>query len=321
MISVVCPVYNEEDYIENVLSFFVSAAPAGKELLIIDGGSADRTREIVKSWSERHPGIRLLDNPRKYVPFALNLAIPQCSGSVIVRLDAHTEYAPDYFTSILSAFEKSGADIVGGPMRAVGKTPFQKAVAYCTSTPFGVGDSSFHDEHAEGFVDTVYLGAWKASIFKTTGYFDEQMLRNQDDEFHYRAASKGYRIYLDPSIRSTYFPRNEPRRLFSQYFQYGLFKPLVLRKVKSGMRLRHLVPSAFVGYLLGIPPGIVFLGDYYLLPLALYMLLDLFYAISGRESLQGKTWRFLVYPMLHIAYGSGFLLGIGKRSREPVRQG
>lgn len=315
MISVVCPVYNEEDYIENVLSFFVAALPREKELVIVDGGSNDRTREIVLQWSAKHPEIRLLDNPRKYVPFALNLAIPQCRGEIIVRLDAHTEYAPDYFTSILAAFEKSGADIVGGPMRAVGKSAFQKAVAYCTSTRFGVGDSSFHDELAEGFVDSVYLGAWKAEIFTRTGYFDEQMLRNQDDEFHYRAASKGFRIYLDPSIRSVYYPRNEPRKLFSQYFQYGLFKPLVLRKVRSGMRLRHLIPTLFVLYLSGLPVLHFLIGCYAWLPLAVYSLLDVSFALKGGESWSVKAWRLLVYPMLHIAYGSGFLLGLRKRIR------
>lgn len=312
-ISVVCPVFNESNYIAAVLDFFTHAAPADKELWIIDGGSTDNTCTIVNEWAEKYPNIHLLHNARKYVPYALNAAIPQCTGSFIVRLDAHTHYAPDYFEAILSAFEKSGAEIVGGPMRAAGRTPFQKAVAYCTSTAFGIGDSSFHDDTKEGFADSVYLGAWKRSIFKITGLFDEQMMRNQDDEFHYRAKSKGMKIYLDPAIRSTYFPRSTFKSLFRQYFQYGLFKPLVLKKVRSGIRLRHLIPAGFVIYLLLLPVLWCFTGIYSLAPLLLYFFLAMMFAVRKSGEF---IYRLLIYPTLHISYGLGFILGLPKQNKE-----
>jgi glycosyltransferase involved in cell wall biosynthesis len=315
MISVVCPVFNEEKYIVKVLDFIVHSAPAEKELIVIDGGSTDATRSIVEEWSRRYPFIRLLDNPSKYVPYALNKAIPLCKGDVIVRLDAHTEYAPDYFTSVLEAFRKSGADIVGGPMRAAGGGIFQKAVAYCTSTAFGVGDSAFHDETAEGFVDSVYLGAWKKRVFTVAGYFDEQMHRNQDDEFHYRAVGHGFRIYLDPSIRSLYFPRSTPSALYRQYFQYGLFKPLVLKKVRSGMKIRHLVPSFFLAYLIASPLIFRFAGWCALVPLMMYACLDLYFSFKGKVSWRERFNRLLVYPLLHVSYGAGFIMGLGKKNR------
>src|SRR6188768_1539327 len=135
MISVVCPVYNEINYIQQILDFFISAQPADKELLIIDGGSTDGTREVVQKIAKSNSQIRLVNNPDKFVPFALNTAIRECKGSIIVRLDAHTEYANDYFTKILECFERTNADIVGGPMRAVGKNAKQRAVALATSTP------------------------------------------------------------------------------------------------------------------------------------------------------------------------------------------
>jgi glycosyltransferase involved in cell wall biosynthesis len=183
-ISVIIPVKNEEAGIGTLLEFLINALPYDKEVILMDGRSRDRTREIIAEFTARNPKIRMIHNPHGFVPFALNAAIQSSSADYIIRLDAHTEYAPDYFLKILETFEKSGAEIVGGPMRAIGKTDLQKSIAYCTSTPFGVGDSSFHDENAEGFVDSVYLGAWRKSIFPIVGLFDEEMLRNQDDEFH-----------------------------------------------------------------------------------------------------------------------------------------
>jgi len=312
MISVVCPVYNEEAYIGQVLAFFIQANPREKELLVIDGGSQDQTCQLVSEWADRYPNITLLHNPDKYVPFALNKAIPLCKGEYIVRLDAHTEYASDYFEKILETFEKTGAGIVGGPMRAQGKSAFQKAVAYCTSTTLGVGDSSFHDEHAEGLVDSVYLGAWRKSIFETTGLFDTQMVRNQDDEFHYRAKSKGVAIYLNPEIRSLYFPRSTLSKLFSQYYQYGLYKPLVLRKVRSEMKLRHLVPSCFVMYLVLLPIAWALAGPWVLVPALLYVTAILFFFLKSPAPFMEKLNYFVVYPALHLAYGTGFLAGLSR---------
>jgi len=193
-------------------------------------------------------------------------------------------------------------------MRAEGKTPLQLAVAYATSTPLGVGDSGFHDETKAGFTETVYLGAWRRAIFESTGMFDTDMLRNQDDEFHYRARQAGFTIYLDPAIKSTYFPRNSINRLFNQYFQYGLFKPLVLKKVHSGLRLRHLVPSGFVLYLASFP--LVFINLWWISPICLYLLLICWFALKSNLSTASRFLLFIIYPALHLSYGAGFLKGL-----------
>lgn len=318
MITVICPVYNEEKHIHNILDFFIRAQPESKELIIIDGGSTDKTKELVKGYSVRFPQIKILDNPDKYVPFALNKAIKLSEGDPVIRLDAHTKYADDYFTAILNTFSKTGADIVGGPMRSSGDTNFQKAVAFATSTSFGIGDSSFHDDQVEGYVDSVYLGAWRRNIFKDTGYFDTDMIRNQDDEFHYRASGKGKRIYLDPRIKSWYYPRATVALLYRQYYQYGLFKPMVLRKVRSGLRARHLVPSGFVGYLLILILCLNYPVFYF--PLILYIFLDIYFSIRKSESMKVALRMFIVYPVLHISYGLGFIAGMItlRLGRKPV---
>lgn len=309
MLSVICPVYNEENYISKVLEFFSSALPNDKELFIVDGGSSDKTVDIVNDFAGKHSNVYLLHNPNKIVPYALNMAIKLCKGDFIVRLDAHTEYAPDYFEQIVKTFKESNADIVGGPMRTVGKTDFQKAVAYATCTKFGVGDSAFHDEEHSGFVDSVYLGAWKREIFKDVGYFDEALVRNQDDDFHYRAKANGKKIFLNPQIKSYYYPRNSAGKLLSQYFQYGLYKPIVLKKTMSEIKLRHLIPSMFVLYLVLLP----FLLNFnllFLLPGLLYILIDFCFAFALKGSFKQKLNTLIVYPVLHISYGSGFILGL-----------
>ncbi len=312
MISVVCPVYNEEKYIEKLLLFYKSAKPADKEIFFIDGGSTDRTKEIIVQYASNDTSIKLLDNPNKFVPFALNTAIPRCKGEYIVRLDAHTLYASDYFEKILLAFNERSADVVGGPMRAIGNNDFQRAVAHATSTPFGVGNSQFHFEDYKGFTDSVYLGAWKKEIFKTTGLFDEQMIRNQDDEFHYRAKSAGFKIYQDTAIVSHYYPRDSLKKLARQYYEYGLYKPLVLRKIKSEIKLRHLIPLVFVLYLLSLPVGLVF-TLFYIIPLLVYGMILIGFSFLNELKWNSKINGLLIYPTLHVAYGLGFLRGLLKK--------
>ncbi len=211
-------------------------------------------------------------------------------------MDAHTEYEEDYFTQIINTFEKSGSEIVGGPMRAIGNTAFQRSVAYCTSTSFGIGGSKIHQKDYEGESDHVYLGAWKKKLFDDIGLFDEKLKRNQDDEFHYRARSLGKKIYLNPKIKSYYYPRSSLKNLFKQYFQYGLFKPLVLKKVKSEAKFRHLIPPLFILYLISLPIAIKF--PLYLLPLLVYLIINLFFSVNNRMNFTEKFFSCIAFFML-----------------------
>jgi glycosyltransferase involved in cell wall biosynthesis len=319
LLSVICPTYNESCYIENVLSFCVNAYPTDKEIIFIDGGSKDDTCEIINKWIATYPNIRLLHNPNRTVPFALNIAIPECKGDIIVRLDAHTTYASDYFEAILTTFEKSGADIVGGPTRTAFKNKTQEAVAYIICTSFGIGGSKVHDADYEGENDTVTFGAWKKDMFDYTGLFDTSLKRNQDDEFHYRARSKGLTIYQSSTIKLYYYPRSTLKSLFSQYYQYGLYKPLVLSKIKSGMKLRHLVPAIFVLYLVMICLGLlqhVVPIIYVLLPLIFYCLIAAYFALKSGKHSMVKVRIFIAYFALHISYGTGFLVGLVKVKKK-----
>jgi len=316
MISVVCPIFNEIKYIDKIIDFCKESKPFEKEVFLIDGGSNDGTVERIKERIASDRRFVILENPDKYVPQALNKAIGMAKGDYIIRLDAHSEYAPDYFEAVLKTFADSGADIVGGSMRIAKGSSLQDAIGYATSTAFGVGDSSFHYEDYEGFTDTVYLGAWKRSIFETTGLFDVELKRNQDDEFHYRAKSKGFKIYQSRIIKLYYHPRNSISTLFSQYYQYGLFKPIVLKKVKTEIKIRHLIPSLFCLYLLAFPLYIIFKIYYLFIFFILYILIDLIFCMRSKRILPIMTSIFIVYPVLHIAYGSGFISGLRKLFRK-----
>ncbi len=307
LISAICPTLNEAKYIRKVLEFFIRAEPQEKELIIVDGGSTDGTVEMVEEFARIYPKIKILQNPQKYVSFALNIAIRHAVGKYIARLDAHTEYPDDYFANCLKTSEETGAENVGGYWNTRGKFTLGKAIANAMSSTFGVGNALFRTKQMDGFVDTVPFGFWKREVFEKYGFFDETLIRNQDDEFNFRVISHGGKIYQSSKIHSTYFVRESLLALFKQYFQYGFYKPLVLKKVKSGARFRHFIPSLFVIYLLSLPISIQF--ELWLLPFVIYAFLNLLFSVKSRNFLQFLI-SLVVYPTLHISYGLGFLFGL-----------
>ena len=305
--SVIIPTYQEANYIEKVLQFCVHADPTPQQIIVVDGGSTDGTLDIVHKLREQFSSIQLINNPDKYVANGLNLAIPLCKTDVIVRMDAHSVYEMDYFKSIINTFLTVEADIVGGPTNTAFNSPTQEAIAYVYTSPFGMGNSSVHNLNYEGYTDSVTFGAWKTAIFKTTGLFDTTLKRNQDDEFHYRAKQLGFKIYQTPKIKLKYFPRNSFRALFKQYFQFGLYKPAVLKKVKTGIKLRHIIPSLFC---LNIALVIVFTLSFTIIPLVLYGMILLYFSIVNQASILAKLEMLLAFPIVHLSYGIGFLLGL-----------
>lgn len=321
-VSLLCPVYNEAANVAHIVDFYQQVDYTDKELIFIDGGSSDNTPSVIEQFIARNNGIRLLSNPDKYVSYALNLAIQAARGDILIRIDAHTHYDPYYVQHIISSFEKTSADIVGGPMRIAPGSHIQQAIGYATTTAFGVGNSSFHFETFEGYTETVYLGAWKKEIFYTTGLFDVNLVRNQDDEFHYRARQMGYRIYQDPAISCWYQPRKSYKALFIQYFQYGYYKPQVLRKIPSAFQWRHLIPAIFILYILLIPFLFNWLSGLALIPLAIYLIASFFFSLQSKHALLQNLRIMFVYAILHFAYGSGFIAGLfvfpARKQKVPI---
>lgn len=317
LVTLIMPIRNEERFIERSLGAVLAQdyPPDRLEILVVDGMSDDDTPTIVRDMLADRPTGRLLNNPGRIVPTAMNIGLEAAQGDVIVRVDGHTIIAPDYVRRCIEVLQETGADAVGGPMRAQGGSAFGQAVALATSHPLGVGGSRFHYATEPQEVDTVYMGTWPREVFDRIGRFDEELVRNQDDEFNYRLRAAGGRIWLDPSIRSTYYARATPRSLWRQYFQYGLYKVRVFQKVPGSARTRHWIPPLFaLAVLGGLPVALLIplLRLPYAAGLALYLLIDL--VVSIRIAARAG-WRHLlrlpfIFPILHLSYGLGFWAGL-----------
>jgi len=256
-ISVIVPCRNERDHIDVFCaSVLEQRIPEGwdLEVLIADGRSDDGTRERLSHWVQQDPRFALIDNPGRIVSTGLNRCIERARGSFIVRLDVHTVYAHDYIEQCLKAWQRTGADNVGGPWRAMGKPgqKVQQAAAEHFQSKWVSGGALSRDLNYEGEADTVYLGAWPRQTFERFGGFDENLVRNQDDEHNLRIHKGGGRIWQSALIRSTYQPRASVGDVFRQYRQYGYWKPFVMKKHGQAAALRHLVPGLFVASLIGL---------------------------------------------------------------------
>jgi glycosyltransferase involved in cell wall biosynthesis len=317
-VSVILPVRNEAGHIAGTLAAVLAQdyPPDRMEVIVVDGQSTDRTREIVQAL-KAPMALQLLDNPRQIAPTALNIGLRAAKGDILVRVDGHTVIAPDYVRQCVAALQRTGADNAGGTMTAVSANAFGEVVAAATSTPFGVGGGRFHYSQTEEWVDTVYLGAWPRAVFERIGLFDEELVRDQDDEFNYRLREQGGRIFHTPRIKSSYTGRTRPTGLWQQYFQYGLWKVRVLQKHPRQMQLRQFVPPLFVLALLGSLVlafwtslgGVLFalIGGAYL---AADLGASLWTARRKRTRLIGVLP--IVFPMLHLSYGLGFLIGLAR---------
>ncbi|MGH7607745.1 MAG: glycosyltransferase family 2 protein, partial [Gemmatimonadales bacterium] len=262
-VTVVLPCRNEGRYIAACLDSILAAAypPERLEVLVVDGMSDDGTRERVARYAAAHPRIRLLDNPARIVPTALNVGIEAATGDVIARMDAHVVYPPEYLPRLVHALAESGADNVGGcivTLPADG-TAVAQAIAIALGHPFGVGNSHFRiGARGARFVDTVPFGCYRRDVFARIGLFDEDLVRNQDDEFNHRLVRRGGRVLLLPDVVSYYYARGSFAQVARMFYQYGAFKPLVARKVGRVMTLRQLVPAAFVSGLAAAALGALF---------------------------------------------------------------
>lgn len=255
LVSVIVPCRNERCYIE---AFWACVGrqqlPVGwsLELVVADGGSDDGTNEFLQGVAAAEPRLVLIANPGRIVSTGLNRALRHASGEIIVRMDVHTEYAPDYIAECIAALRETGADNAGGPWHAqAGENagPLQRAVAAAFQSRWVAGGALSRRLDHSGWIDTVYLGSWPRAAFERFGDFDESLVRNQDDEHNLRIRMGGGRVWQSARIRSVYRPRAELSKVFRQYLQYGYWKPFVIRKHGRASSVRHVVPAAFVALL------------------------------------------------------------------------
>lgn len=314
-VTVVLPTRDERAHLRDCLDTLLAQDyPGPIEILVVDGGSVDGTPAI----AARHaPSVRVVDNPRVTAAAAMNLGLEHATADIVVRADAHTLYEPDYVRRCVEILSATGAAVVGGPMRPVGVSSFGRAVAAVTSSPFGVGPGRFHYARARAEVDTVYLGAFLRSTVLDAGGYDEQDLQwaAEDQELNLRIRDRGGRILVDPEIRSWYFPRESPRALWRQYFNYGRCKASTLAKHGRLPHWRGLVPAAMVAGTVGTVTAAVLLrrpaGA--LVPVALYAGGAGVAAVrlSGDPGVAPHR-AFAAIAICHWGHGTGFWAGIGR---------
>ncbi|MHC4167780.1 MAG: glycosyltransferase family 2 protein [Planctomycetota bacterium] len=316
-VSVIMPVRNEGDFIERAItSVLDNDYPAEKmEVIVIDGMSDDGTRETVERLSLADDRVKILDNPKRIVPAAMNVGLKAARGDVFIRVDGHAEVPRDFVTKSIECLrEHPEAWVAGGYMETVADDYAGCAIASAMRSPVGVGNARFRLGDYEGWVDTLAFGAHHKWILEKIGYFDEELVRNQDDEFNLRIILAGGKIWMSKSIRSKYFSRASLGKLWRQYFQYGFWRIRTLQKHRRPATFRQLVPLllALSILLLGLA-GLFWRPAWILLAVeaGLYLLA---LAAGALDVGHRSGWPYapvapLVFAILHFAYGSGSLWG------------
>ena len=322
-VSIICPVYNEEKFIDRcVKSIIAQDYPVDSlEVLFIDGRSTDRTRELIEKYTKDYPYIHLLDNPQQVVPYALNKGVEESTGEVVMRIDGHCAYPTNYVSELVRYLYELDADNVGGVWNTqpANDSAICQAIALASSHPFGVG-GSMHKIGASEIMetDTVPFGCYKREVFEKTGLFDTDLVRNQDDEFNGRLLNKGGKIFLIPQVIINYTARDSIRKMRHMYYQYGLYKPLVNKKLGAPATIRQFFPLLF---LIGLVAGGLLSIFYfwiryaYLSVLALYLVIGLVVGSMGAIRTHKPVIALLmpyVFFNVHISYGYGYLCGVIK---------
>lgn len=318
-VSVIVPCFNEEKTIALLLKALVEQTYplVDMEVIVADGFSTDATRQIVADFQAAHLQlvVRVVDNPQRHIPAALNVALKAARGEVIVRLDAHSVPGRTYVAQCVAGLLADKGDNVGGvwQIEPGGSGWMACAIAAAAAHPLGVGDARYRFNSPAGLVDTVPFGAYRRELFDRLGGFDETLLSNEDYELNARIRQSGGRVYLDPEIRSTYFARSTLGGLARQYRRYGFWKWQMLRRYPSTLRWRQALPPVFV---LGVTALALMAVFWWLARLVLVLGLGIYGLILLAGSIPTAVRRgdvrlapgiALAIATMHFCWGSGFL--------------
>ena len=316
-VSIVIPSRNEEKHIAKCLEAITENNYPKEYLTVIvcDGNSKDKTPEIIADYQNRYSYITSLRNVKQTTPYGLNLGITHTCSEIVIVLWAHCFIAPDFIEQCVNFLEEhEEIGCVGGVIENIYENDNAKIIGFAMTQPFGVGSSHFRTGNKEGFVDTVPFGAYRREVFEQAGYFDENLIRNQDDEFNFRVRKAGFKIFLSKKIKTYYPVRSDFKKLFNQFYQYGYWKVYVNTKHHRITSFRQLVPFLFVSFLFA---GLA-LSLFYAVVAITYFSIILFYFLYGFFSTLKRKMKFksrfkIVYCflILHIAYGLGYANGIG----------
>jgi len=251
-VTIAIPALNEENYISTVLDIFVENKYENiVQICVADGGSSDRTRDIVREYSKKDSRVQLIDNPDKYQSFALNKILEVTKGDLFLRADAHCIYDEDYVAESVKAIRKSKSLNAGGTQRYIAKNIVQAGIAISSKNFFGNGGAKYMDETFEGYADTVFLGCFKTEALKKVGGFSVENVTNEDSEINLRLRKQLQgKIYVSPEIKTWYYPRSNFIKLFKQYFRYGRGRQVTNKKHSGDIPYRSKAPFFFVSLMI-----------------------------------------------------------------------
>ncbi|NOX18122.1 MAG: glycosyltransferase family 2 protein [Chlorobi bacterium] len=321
LLSVIIPCRNEEKYIGKCLDSLLEQKDIDfqYEIIVVDGMSEDKTREIIQGEKEYRNIVRIKDNPNRITPSAMNIGIKNSKGKIVAICGAHAIY-DQYFLKNGVELLKANPNIIGagGPIISVSNSDFGKAVSLAMSSPIGVGNAKHRFPEYEGFAEMACFPFYKKEAFEKIGYFDERFIRNQDDEFSFRLNLAGEKIFISPKVKSEYFVRSSPKKLFKQYFQYGFWRYFVLKKHKKQISVRQIVPSVFLMTLF-LTAAFGFFMHSLLLALwtpAVYLIIIFLFSLKifFKNGLKIGTLYIFAVIILHTSYGLGLIWAILKES-------
>jgi succinoglycan biosynthesis protein ExoA len=310
-ISVVVPIRNEEATIERLTrSLLEQDYPHDRyEILMADGGSTDRTRELL-AVADVERRVRVLDNPGRTAPAALNVAIEAAKGDIVTRVDGHSYVAPDYLSRIVAVMQETGESVVGGPVLMLADTPFRRALVEALYSKVGVGAVPYRTLRSRAYVESLQTGSFRRAVLDQVGPFDETLAVVEDLDMNTRVRKAGFKLLLDPSIRFWYVPRPSLRALWRQIFAVGLVKVRILRKHPDIFKWKYVLPSVLVAALAGALALAACGGAVGSVFVAAYALVVAGFALSRLPRLGAGALRLvLILPTLHVGYGLGFLAG------------
>ena len=319
-VSVIVPCRNEKDHIDICIrSVLNQTIPHEQiEFIVVDGMSDDGTRKILQQFMTEDSRLKVIDNFQQITPCARNIGIRAARGKYIAILDAHTEYSASYVGTCIDLLEEhSEICCAGGPIISIGRSAFGRAIAAAMSHPIGVGNAKHRFPEYEGYAEGACFPVFRKEIFDKIGLFDEGLVRNQDDDFNFRVSREGEKIFLSPRAQCTYYVRETPNKLFWQFFYYGYYRVLVLRKHRLPISYRHFAPIAFFSSLIIMPLVSLFLPSSwgfigYILPLLYGGILGLGgVSVALKEGFLVGLMFPLVASLMHLAYACGFAGGVG----------
>jgi len=323
-VSVIIPCRNEEKYIEECLDSVINQDyPKEKlEVLVVDGMSEDRTREVIEKYTKQYLFIKLLNNPKKITPVAFNIGVKNSNGDFIIIMGAHSVYERDYISKCVKYSNEYNADNVGGIWKIVPreKTLVAKSIAFASSSIFGAGDAYYRSGYSgkPKWVDTVFGGCYRREVFNKIGLFNENLLRSQDMEFNLRLKKAGGKILLAPDIISYYYPKSNLKDFFVHNFEDGVWITYPLKFRIKAFCWRHLMPLIFVSSLIGT----IILGTFtpiffwlFLTIIVMYLLTNIYFSMKIAAKQKDIRYLFLIpvaFATRHIGYGLGSVWGLIK---------